>query len=77
MSIENKVSGFIEEIKKNTVDYRPTPNNLEDNRNKSVIGLASVGALYVLPGDYQLLSSIALIYTGLKGYQAVRDWAGK
>ncbi len=60
-----------------TVEYRGHENMLHRHKSQMLLGAASVGGVYLLPGQHEVLLTIALGYTLLKGYQSMRDWAGK
>ncbi|MBU1200918.1 MAG: hypothetical protein KJ583_03245 [Nanoarchaeota archaeon] len=77
MSLEKMVKKAVQDIKKATIDYQPTITTLQKNKTKTIMGAAVLGGLYLIPGNQYLLSYAALMYTSLKGYQSVRDWAGK
>lgn len=77
MTINNLVDEQIAKVKEMTVNYRPNPTKLNDNKMKCLYALAATGGTYMLPGDHPTLATVTLLYAGLKGYQAVRDWADK
>ncbi len=77
MDVGALAHSLIHKLKDMTIEYRGNQHMLEENKKKALIGAASVGGAYLIPGEHPVLATIALGYTALKGYQAVRDWAGK
>lgn len=77
MNIGELANSILERVKTATISYQPSRETLESNKTKVIIGAASLGALYIIPGDQTLLSTIATCYTALKSYHSIRDWAGK
>jgi hypothetical protein len=77
MDIGQLASNLVNKAKDATIGYQPDIATLESNKTKALIGVASLGIIYIIPGDHPILSTIAFGYSALKGYQAMRDWAGK
>lgn len=61
-------------LRESTVEYQGKPETLTDNAKKTGLGIAGLALLYFVPGPQPLLDVLALGYTGIKGYQAFRDW---
>ena len=77
MDLGDKVNNLSRKLKDNTVDYNPNPMRQEDNKQRALYGAAGVGVAYLIPGAHPVLELAAIGYAAVKGYQAVRDWAGK
>ncbi len=77
MSLEKLTKGAVKKVKDVTIGYQASRYNLEKNKTRALYGAVALGALYLIPGDQPLLSTIAVGYTVLKGYHSIRDWAGK
>ena len=77
MSIGDLVKDASKKVRDATFDYVPDYTRMSENRTKALVGFSTIGALYIAPGDHPTLASVALAYGCVKGYQAVRDWAGK
>jgi hypothetical protein len=77
MDVGSLTNGLMQKLHDVTVNYQPSPNTLDKNKNKILIGAATLGGAYALPGDHPILVTLALGYTALKCYQSIRDWAGK
>ncbi|MBU0471888.1 MAG: hypothetical protein KKF89_03790 [Nanoarchaeota archaeon] len=66
---------LISKLKVQTLDYNPNPINLLANKNKALYGAVGFGVAMIVGAP--LLKAAALTYAGVKGYQAIRDWADK
>lgn len=77
MGLEELTKSVVKKVKEVTVDYQASGYNLKRNKTRALFGVAALGALYIIPGDQSLLSTVAVGYTVLKSYHFVRDWAGK
>jgi hypothetical protein len=77
MGLEELTKGVVKKVKDVTIGYQASSYNLEKNKTRALFGVAALGALYLVPGDQPLLSTITVGYTVLKSYHSVRDWAGK
>ncbi len=63
-------------MKNQTTDYSPDPAMLASNKKKAIVGTIATGAAYIVLGS-GLVSAGMAAYSSIKGYQALRDWAGK
>lgn len=61
-------------LKSATVDYLGNRETLNQNLAKTGAGLAGLAVLHFIPGPQPLLDVVIVGYTGIKGYQALRDW---
>ncbi len=77
MAGDNLVTRVIQGIANNTFAYTPNPATLEENKTKALYGTAAIIGGTILPGDHPFIVTTAMVYTALKCYHAVRDWAGK
>jgi hypothetical protein len=63
--------------KSQTIEYIPLQQNLDKNKKHTLYTAAVFGGVHILPGDLTLVKTGIICYGTLKGYQAIRDWAGK
>ncbi|NQU98919.1 hypothetical protein HQ533_05625 [Candidatus Woesearchaeota archaeon] len=77
LDLGNIVQQTFTRLKNETINYTPLPHMMENHRLKAFIGGTALAGTYIIPGDQPILTMLALAYGGVKGYQAVRDWANK
>lgn len=75
-TIDDIVSGVKRKIGDSTVNYCGDISNYESNRSRAIVGLIGLGVLTLMPGPQTVISYPLAAYTGIKSYQAVKDWCG-
>jgi len=76
MDIGNLTRNIVKKARDTTLDYRPSPASLKNNRNQAYVSLATGGVLKMMT-DLDTMAAVVMMYGALKGYHAVRDWANK
>lgn len=61
-------------FRESTTDYVPNSYTARPNTIKTGLGIAGLTVLYFVPGPQPLLSLAVGTYTGIKGYQTIRDY---
>ncbi|MBU0979401.1 MAG: hypothetical protein KJ709_01225 [Nanoarchaeota archaeon] len=77
MIIAELANRLVESAKDATVNYTADPARLESHKSQLVVGAIATGVAHIIPGSHPIIENILLGYTVLKGYQSLRDWAGR